>query len=86
VQGLAIASDAAYGAEMTNLQENQEITLLSTIKLTKADMFKSVVGSISSTVSSRYERTEGGQQPSSQASKRPKVGGGEGKRKARRSL
>ena len=40
VQGLAIGSNNSSGAQMTNLQESQEISLLSTTKLQKEDIFK----------------------------------------------
>jgi len=40
VQGLAIASNNTYGAEMSNLQESQEFSLLCTTKLKREDIFK----------------------------------------------
>lgn len=40
VQGLMIASNQSYGAEMTNLQESQELSLLTTTKLEREDIFK----------------------------------------------
>lgn len=40
VQGLAIASNNTYGIEMSNLQESQEFSLLSTTKLKREDIFK----------------------------------------------
>jgi hypothetical protein len=35
VQGLMISSNESYGASMTNLQESQELSLLTTTKLGK---------------------------------------------------
>lgn len=40
VQGLKISSNQAFGAEMTNLQESQTISLLTTVKLQREDVFK----------------------------------------------
>ena len=40
VQGLAIQSNNAYGVEMSNLQESQELSLLSTVKIEREDTFK----------------------------------------------
>lgn len=40
VQGLAISSNNAYGVEMSNLQETQELSLLCTTKLKREDIFK----------------------------------------------
>jgi len=35
-----IASNQSYGAEMTNLQESQELSLLTTTRLSREDVFK----------------------------------------------
>ena len=40
VQGLAIQSNNAYGIEMSNLQESQELSLLCTTKLEREEIFK----------------------------------------------
>jgi len=40
VQGLAIQSNNAYGVEMSNLQESQELSLLVTTKIEREDIFK----------------------------------------------
>lgn len=40
VEGLMIASNSSYGAEMTNLQESQELSLLTTTKIEREDIFK----------------------------------------------
>ena len=40
VQGLSIGSNEGSGVSLTNLQENQAISLLITDKLDKSDIFK----------------------------------------------
>jgi hypothetical protein len=40
VEGLKMGSTSGYGADMTNLQENEELSLFITEKLAKADLFK----------------------------------------------
>jgi hypothetical protein len=40
VEGLMISSNSSYGADMTNLQESQELSVFTTTKIEREEIFK----------------------------------------------